>query len=226
MPLIDVAPGHTRLFLSKSGVAERLGISRNHIGRLITNNLFASPDVWVAKYLVGWDQERIVQFGKDIGVLDDNGQRRLDPETGKPVPITGGSRTGTDRLRTIVKESYSKTPALYLGAALIADVYEVAQASIYINRSRERFIPADVAVDTRFGWDEERVIEYGRQTGRFKSPDRPEKWAVERTTIHGLPAADWATDTVIAQGADAAAQVVAALKEAGHNVPRRLANAA
>ncbi|MGV9816357.1 hypothetical protein ACWDTQ_31140 [Streptomyces cellulosae] len=226
MPLIDVAPGLTRLYLSKSEVAKRLVISRNHIGRLITNKLFPDADVWIAKYLVGWDEQRILTFGREIGILDDNNQRILDPETGRPAAITGGSRTGTHRLRTIVNEGYRRTPETFLGAALIAELYQVAQASIYMNRSRERFIPADIAIDTRFGWSEERVIEYGLQTGRFKSPNRPNEWAIERTTVHGFPAADWATKRVIEQGPDAVAQVIAGLKEAGHPVPRRLTNAA
>ncbi|MGA5183044.1 helix-turn-helix transcriptional regulator [Streptomyces pseudogriseolus] len=226
MPLTDVAPGHTRMYLSQSEVAERLGLSRTHVGRLVRTGLFPTPDVWIASYLNGWSEDRTVQFGKDAGILDDNGVRRIDPETGRPVALTDGARTRTDRLRGIITEKYNEPPATYLGTALIAALYQQAPAAIYTTRNRVRFIPADVVICTRFGWDEERILEFGHQAGKFKTDNRPDEWAVERTVQHKLPAADWATDRIVTRIPEAAAEVVAALKDAGHPVPRRLINAA
>jgi len=226
MPLTDVAPGYTRMYLSQSEVAEKLGLSRTHVGRLVRTNLFPTPDVWIATYLNGWSEERAIEFGQDAGILDAHGARLLDPETGRPVALTDGARTRTDRLRNLIADKYSEPPVPYLGTALIAALYQQAPAAIYTTRNRVRFIPADVVICTRFGWDEERIIEFGHQASKFKTPNRPDEWAIERTVQHKLPAADWATQRIIAQGPDAAAQVVAALKKAGHPVPRRLTNAA
>src|SRR5690606_29139208 len=141
MPLTDVAPGYTRMYLSQREVAEKLGLSRTHVGRLVRTNLFPTPDVWIATYLNGWSEERAIEFGQDAGILDAHGARLLDPETGRPVALTDGARTRTDRLRNLIADKYSEPPVPYLGTALIAALYQQAPAAIYTTRNRVRFIP-------------------------------------------------------------------------------------
>ncbi|RZF02935.1 helix-turn-helix domain-containing protein [Streptomyces albidoflavus] len=226
MPITDVAPGQTRMYMSQGEVAERIGLSRNGVGRLLNQGHFATPDVWIARYLKGWDEQRVVEFAQAAEILDADGQRRIDPKTGKPVNPTDGARTRSEALHKLVSEHYSTPPTMYLGTALIAACYQQAPAAVYITRGRSRFIPADIVISTRFGWDEQRIIEFGHQAGKFKTDDRVAEWALERTTQYHLPAADWATEEVLKQGGNAPAQLAAALKSAGHAVPRKVTQAA
>jgi hypothetical protein len=224
--VIDVAAGFTRMFMSQGEVADRIDVSRNHIGRLLRSGLFPTPDVWIARYLNGWDEQRIIEFTQAAGIIDEHGNRIINPETGKPVNPTDGAPGRVNKLRDLVSEHYNQTPRLYLGTTLIAALYQQDPAAVYTTRGRAKFIPADVVVSTRFGWAEERAIEFGYQAAKYKTTNRVDEWVLERTTHYQLPAATWAVDRAIELGPDMVRLLVGALKTAEHPVPRKLTKAA
>lgn len=178
----DFESGRTARYVPQEGVGALLHISRNHVARMEKTGLLPTADVWVAKYLRGWEPERILTFGREAEIIDATGNHLHGPAKTRALKATTAA---------LVSEHYSQPTRMYLGTSLIGKLLRLDSFSVYTVRYREQWEAADVQVGTRFGWDEERVIRFGKQTGRIDEA-RVDQWMVERTAEHGLdPRTDW-----------------------------------
>lgn len=189
MAKTDFESGRTLVYIPQVDVATRLQISRNHVARMEKNGLLPTADVWIAKYLRGWDPERIDLFAIDAGILDEEGNFLTGPA------VTPARR---DETKALVVEKYSQPTRLYLGSVLVAALLDRDYSAVYTARGRDQWEAADVKVGSRYGWDEWRTIEFGKKSGRI-GEDRIDAWMSERTLDHGLdPRADWIIERVTA----------------------------
>lgn len=170
----DIDPQLTRRYWNHTELAEGLHLSRAHLYRLLEDGHMLGPDVLVAAGTVGWDPRRARRFGADTDRLDADG-RPLGPQA-------DGSLA---KAKDLIKTRYSARPRVYVSSWLASYVYGLDKATVFFMRQRDSFIPADVAVGNKFGWAEDRVIEFGEQTGRLD--DRKiDAWVVRRTEEFGL----------------------------------------
>lgn len=169
----DIGP-QTRQYWNHRQLAEGLHVSRAHLYRLLADGQMLGPDVLIAPVTVGWEPQRAKRFGADTNRLDADG-RPLGPQA-------DGSLA---KVKDLIKTRYGSTPTVYVSSWLASYVYGLDKAAVFFARQRHSFIPADVRVGRKLGWGEERVIEFGLQTGRMDDP-RTDAWAVRRTEEFGL----------------------------------------
>lgn len=185
----------TRRLLSYGQLYKALYLSRTQTFRLERDGARLLPDVVVTPGTNGWDEARVLQYGIDTGRLDENGQPSGGwDERGRPrVRVADGSLPD---MRRLVEDKYSAPPKVYLGSAHCSYLYGHTELSVLFLRKRGGFIPADVLVgESLLGWDEGRVIKFGRQTGRLKDPATLRTWAVRRTVEFGLdPNVEWVVE--------------------------------
>lgn len=192
----------TRRLLSYGQLHEALYLSRTQTFRLARDGARLLPDVVVTPGTNGWDAARVLQYGIDTKRLDAEGQPSGGwDDQGKPrVRVPDGS---LPEMRRLVEDKYSAPPKVYLGSAHCSYLYGHTELSVLFLRKRGGFIPADVLVgESLLGWDEARVIKFGRQTGRLPKddPSKLKAWAVRRTKEFGLdPNVDWVIELL---GAD------------------------
>jgi hypothetical protein len=185
MPVPDVVPGHTRKYLSLTDTANIAHLSRYHLGGLIERGQFPSPDVFIAPIYSGWDGDRVHNFCTEAELIHPDGSKYKKP--------SGGNNERKALLQTLVAGPYRTRTRVYLGNTLMAAAYNLRAAALYQARDREKFLPADIVVSTRLGWDEEEVLRFGQQSGRIDESDVT-KWAVRRTLAWDLPVTDWVWD--------------------------------
>jgi len=171
----DVLRGFTKRYWSHKELAEGLHLSRGHLYRLLEEGHMLGPDVVVAADNLGWDPRRARRFGVDTDRLDADGN-----------PIGPPADGALAKAATLIKTRYSVKPKVYLSSWLASYAYGLKASSVYFIRKRSTgFIPADVVVDGKYGWSEERVIEFGEQTGRMDDT-KINKWMIRRTEEFGL----------------------------------------
>lgn len=189
----DVGPD-TQKLLSYREMQERLYLSRTQTFRLERAGARLLPDVMIAPGTSGWKPERVLQYGIDTHRLAEDGQPIGGWDGDRPINrVPDGSLPA---MRRLVEEKYSSPPRVYLGSAHCSYLYGLQELAVYFLRKRGAFIPAAVQVGTKFfGWDEEEVIRFGRQTGRLHDPATLRAWAVRRTEEFGLdPRTPWVVD--------------------------------
>ncbi|MFF9265780.1 hypothetical protein [Streptomyces longwoodensis] len=177
----DEKEGLTKTYWSHKDLAEGLHLSRGHLYRLLEQGQMLGPDIVIAADRFGWDPKRAMRFGVESDRLDSDG-RDIGP------PPVGSLNKAT----TLVKTRYSVAPRVYLSSWLCSYAYGLQKNAVYFMRKREGFIPADVKIEPKtYGWSEERVIEYGEQTGRLDDAGI-DRWVLRRTAEFGLsPDIEW-----------------------------------
>lgn len=189
----DIGPDTQRL-LSYREVQERLFLSRTQTFRLEREGARLHPDVLIAPSTSGWREDRVLQYGIDTGRLAEDGQPAGGWDGDRPLNrVPDGS---IPAMRRLVEEKYSGPTRTYLGSTHCSFLYGLQDLAVYFLRKRGAFIPATVLVgDKFFGWDEEEVIRFGRQTGRLHDPAILKRWAIRRTEEFGLnPDVPWVVD--------------------------------
>lgn len=170
----DFDPRITKRYWNHKELAEGLHLSRAHLYRLLEEGHMLGPDVVVAADNLGWDPKRALRFGADTDRLDADGR-----------PIGPQPDGGLVKARDLIKTRYGARPRVYLSSWLTSYVYGLDKSTVFFMRKRDTFIPADVLVGRKFGWSEERIIEYGEQTGRLD--DRKiDAWLLRRSEEFGL----------------------------------------
>lgn len=190
----DIGP-RTRRLLSYGELQRTLHLSRTQTFRLEREGARLLPDVVITPDTKGWEPERVLRYGVETGRLAEDGSPAGGwDEAGRPRSrVPDGS---LPEMRRLVEEKYSGPPKLYLGSSHCSFLYGLSELSVYFLRERGAFIPASVRVgDKFFGWNEEEVIEFGRQTGRLDDPQILKNWAVRRTEEFGLdPRTPWVVE--------------------------------
>lgn len=174
----DFKDGFTRRYWSIQELAANLKLSRGHLYRLLTDGQMLGPDIIVAANNRGWDPERVARFGQETGRLDMDGR-----------PLTPVPDGALSKAQELVKTRFLvPRPGIFVSSWLASYIYGLQESAVFFIRKREGgFIPADVVVGKKWGWDERRVIEFGLQTGRLDD-DKINKWVFRRTAEFGLPA--------------------------------------
>jgi predicted DNA-binding transcriptional regulator AlpA len=177
----DEKEGLTRQYWSHMDLAKGLHLSRGHLYRLLDQGQMLGPDIVIAADRFGWDPRRAQRFGVDAD--------RLDSDFRPIGPPPDGSLA---KAETLAKTRYSVTPRVYLSSWLCSYVYGLKKNAVYFMRQRKAFIPADVKIEPKtYGWSEERVIEFGEQTGRLDDA-KIDEWVRRRTAEFGLsPDIEW-----------------------------------
>jgi predicted DNA-binding transcriptional regulator AlpA len=177
----DEKEGLTKTYWSHKDLAEGLKLSRGHLYRLLDQGQMLGPDIVIAADRFGWDPKRATRFGVESDRLDSDG-RPIGP------PPDGSLR----KAETLVKTRYSVAPRVFLSSWLCSYAYGLQKNAVYFMRSRGAFIPADVKIEPKtYGWSEERVIEFGEQTGRLDDAGI-DQWVRRRTADFGLsPDIEW-----------------------------------
>lgn len=196
MATTDYDPAHTVLYIPQTDVGTILHISRNHVARMEKSGLLPTADVWIAAYLRGWDPYRISRFATEAGLIDADGNKAKGPAS---------SPARKQETKDLITASYSEPTRLYLGTVLVAALLGREYSAVYAARDRDQWESADVQVGTRFGWDEQRVIRFGQQSGRIGNA-RVDEWMIERTADYGLdPLAPWILERIEAGTASSSA---------------------
>jgi predicted DNA-binding transcriptional regulator AlpA len=185
---------NTLRYLSYKQLHERLFLSRTQTFRLEREGARLLPDVIITPGTKGWLEKRVLEYGIDTGRLDEEGNPAGGWENGR---ARSRVEDGTlPAMRRLVEEKYSAPPKVYLGSAHCSYLYDNTELAVLFLRKRNSFMPAQVAVGSRFfGWDEAEVIRFGRQTGRLDDPAVLKKWAVRRTEEFGLdPNTPWVVE--------------------------------
>lgn len=171
---------NTRHFWSHKELAVGMHLSRGHLYRLMDDGQMLPPDVVIAKDNFGWDPKRARRFGADADRLDADGR-----------PMGPANDASLAKAALLAKTKYSVTPKVFLSSWLASFAYDLTSSAVYFMRTRSMFIPADVVVGGKYGWSEDRVLEFGEQTGRLDEKGI-DKWAVRRTAEFGLsPDTPW-----------------------------------
>lgn len=191
----DIGP-HTRRLLSYHELCDALHMSRTHLYRLEQDGLRLSADALVLPNSRAWDKERALEFGRDTGRLDKDNQpvATWHPDSSHLPRGANGkwkSLGNEQRNRELVVRKYSGGTRVYLGTWHCSMVYGLKNPAVYHLRRRGGFIKADVKVGEVFGWQEDRVIKFGRQTGRLDTA-KLVSWALRRTELLALdPDVPW-----------------------------------
>lgn len=171
----DEKEGLTRTYWSHMDLAKGLRLSRGHLYRLLDQGQMLPPDIVIAADRFGWDPKRAQRFGMEADRLDSDGRPIGPPPDGSLAKAV-----------TLAKTRYSVTPKVYLSTWLCSYAYGLQKNAVYFMRKRNAFIPADVKIEPKtYGWSEERVIEFGEQTGRLDAAGI-DRWLLRRSEEFGL----------------------------------------
>lgn len=138
-----------KTFVPLTGAAKLLHVPY-YVAKRSLDTSFPTPDVAIDG-LPGWEPERIIEFGIEVGLL-----------------YSDGTRSDTKRLwEQGLTLKWLRPIKQYLGKDSAAKIVGLEPQTLYIRHNKGQFIEPDVYVGRTVGWEKNNIMKWAAQMGKL-----------------------------------------------------------